>query len=346
MTTTLSTQPTREPAAGPDSARYALDVVVLRGTLVEQEHLMHAAVVDARGALLASARDPHVRAHWRSAAMPFQQLDFVGSGGPAELRWAAEYLALACGSHLGERKQVDLVRLMLRSVHGAEDDLVCAATEPGSDEGEEYLERASQEPGRVHNPCSGKHAAMVACCRVNGWDVAGYHRPEHPLQRAILATVSAWTDVPEAEIVVATDGCGVPQFGIPLARMALAYARLVQRAREPGHPAGVIVDAMAAYPYYVGGTGAFDTLVIESTGGNVIARDGADGVSCFGIRDRALGVAIYAPSANRAAKHTAAIRLLQELGALPPELPESLRACVRSAQAAIRGEVAGEFQVP
>ena len=33
--------------------------------------------------------------------------------------------------------------------------------------------------------CSGKHAAMLATCVVNGWDIATYRRPDHPLQVAI-----------------------------------------------------------------------------------------------------------------------------------------------------------------
>ncbi len=36
--------------------------------------------------------------------------------------------------------------------------------------------------------CSGKHAAMLATCVVNGWDTATYLAPDHPLQRHIAAT--------------------------------------------------------------------------------------------------------------------------------------------------------------
>ncbi len=32
--------------------------------------------------------------------------------------------------------------------------------------------------------CSGKHAAMLATCVVNGWDLATYRDPAHPLQQA------------------------------------------------------------------------------------------------------------------------------------------------------------------
>ena len=37
--------------------------------------------------------------------------------------------------------------------------------------------------------CSGKHAAMLATCVVNGWDTATYRDPDHPLQPAITDTI-------------------------------------------------------------------------------------------------------------------------------------------------------------
>ncbi len=344
MTTATAAEPGSSRLAG-EVERYSLDVVVTRGDLVEQEHLIHVAIVDAEGRIVGAARDPQVRAHWRSCAKPFQQMPFVAADGLRRLRWGAEYLALACGSHLGEPRHVDLVRLMLRSVGATEEDLVCGPTEPQSERGEEYLEKAGKEPGKLHNTCSGKHAAMIACCVLHDWGFAGYHTPDHPLQQRILSTVAEWTDVPQEEIVVATDGCGLPEFGLPLDRMALAYARLVSRSGRSSDVAHPIVEAMAEHPFFMGGSEAYDTQIIEEPAGNVIAKEGADGIACFGIRDQELGIALYALAANKAAKHAAALRLLQRLGTLPGTLSESLQECLRSAQTNTRGEVVGELHV-
>ena len=46
--------------------------------------------------------------------------------------------------------------------------------------------------------CSGKHAAMLLTCVVNGWDTATYRAPDHPLQQAIAATFAELTGEPVA----------------------------------------------------------------------------------------------------------------------------------------------------
>src|SRR2546427_6460396 len=78
----------------------------------------------------------------------------------------------------------------------------------------------------VYSNCSGKHAGMLALARHHGWPTEGYARLDHPVQRRCLAEVSRWTLVPEREIGVAVDGCGVACFALPLRSMGLAYGRL------------------------------------------------------------------------------------------------------------------------
>ena len=41
--------------------------------------------------------------------------------------------------------------------------------------------------------CSGKHAAMLLTCVVNGWDTATYRDPDHPVQRGIRETFEELT---------------------------------------------------------------------------------------------------------------------------------------------------------
>ncbi len=46
--------------------------------------------------------------------------------------------------------------------------------------------------------CSGKHAAMLATCVINGWDPATYRDLDHPLQVALRATVAELAGEPVA----------------------------------------------------------------------------------------------------------------------------------------------------
>src|SRR5918992_5066371 len=78
-----------------------LDVVATRGRIIESRHRIHAAVVDARGCLIAGAGESTLVTHSRSCAKPFQVMPLLESGGFDDLRWGDDQLALACGSHGG-----------------------------------------------------------------------------------------------------------------------------------------------------------------------------------------------------------------------------------------------------
>src|SRR3712207_7900216 len=84
-----------------------LDVVATRGSIIESRHHVHAAVVDARGCLVAGAGEPTMLTHSRSCAKPFQVMPLLESGGFDDLHWGDDQLALACGSH-GDRKSTRL----------------------------------------------------------------------------------------------------------------------------------------------------------------------------------------------------------------------------------------------
>ena len=78
----------------------------------------------------------------------------------------------------------------------------------------------------VYNPCSGKHAAMLALCQFFGWSVRDYFRPEHPVQQMILDDIAAVCQYPREKIYIGVDDCGVPVFGLPIQYMSNAYLRI------------------------------------------------------------------------------------------------------------------------
>ena len=94
--------------------------------------------------------------------------------------------------------------------------------------------RAGGARAPVAMNCSGKHAAMLATCVVNGWDTATYLDPDHPLQQAIAETFAELTGEPVE--VVAVDGCGAPLLSTSLTGLARAFRTLAladRRARAP-----------------------------------------------------------------------------------------------------------------
>ncbi len=330
--------------------RCALDVEVLRGDVVESRHRVHAAVTDADGQLIAHAGDASLATHWRSCAKPLQVFEFVASGGLDAAGWGDEELALACASHGGEPEHVAVAHRMLASLGLTEEALACGPHVPLAERGARLLKAQGVRATRIHNNCSGKHAAMMARARQQGWPTAGYHRLEHAVQQENHERVARWTDLPGPAVPTAVDGCGVPVFVLPLTAMAMAYARLVSGSPTPADPraraaAERIVRAMHAHAFLVGGTGRFDTVLAEVTDGAILAKLGAEGVHTLAWPERGWGMAVKVEDGATRAQYPAVLALLQQLGALPAALPDPLAAFARVPVANTRDEVVGEVHV-
>jgi L-asparaginase II len=301
-----------------------LDVVATRGDIVESRHRVHAAVVDASGALVGWAGDPQLLTVWRSCAKPFQVMPFLASGRFDQLDWGDDELALACASHGGEPEHLAVAQSMLDAVDLEEGDLACGPHDPLSRRGLRIVQQSGERLTRLHNNCSGKHAAMLAYARTEGWHTLGYETCVHPVQQRALEAVGRWTGVQPYRIVQCIDGCGVVAFGLPLSAMALAFARLAAAAARGDEVPARIVGAMRSRPFLIGGTDRFDTLLIQEANGNVIGKVGAEGVHSVAVLDRALGVAVKVEDGNARGQHPAVLRLLQLLGVLPENLSSRL----------------------
>ncbi len=275
----------------------------LRGDLVEAVHDVHAAVLDARGRLVARAGDPDLVTFWRSAAKPIQALPLVEDGVADRFAFTSEELALVCASHSSEPGQVARVRELLGKIGCGERDLLCGPHPPLSEQvARDYATRGVRLTA-VYSNCSGKHAGMLALARHHGWPTEFYTRPDHPVQQRCLREVSRWTDVPVAAIRTATDGCGVVCFGIALRAMALAYARLaiadfgLRIADSKGggsirNPQSAIVQSMMRHPDLIAGEGRPCTELMHAHPGRVVVKVGAEGVYCALLPRDGLGVAI------------------------------------------------------
>ncbi|WP_411282529.1 asparaginase [Gemmatimonas sp.] len=323
----------------------SFDVVVTRGGTVESRHRVHAAVVDASGTLLEAARDPHADTWWRSCAKPFQVMPLVRSGGLERLGWGATQLALACASHGGEPEHVALAESMLAGIGLEEGDLACGAHEPLAARGARLLRESGDRLTRLHNNCSGKHAAMLARALLLGEPTAGYEQGSHAVQRAALNTVALWSGMTAEQIGVAVDGCGVTVFSLPLANMALSYARLAHASTHGDEPSRRILQAMTSHPFLVGGSDRFDTRLMEAVGGNVVCKVGAEGVHTFAIIDRGIGFALKVEDGSQRAQFVAVLAMLSEYDGLPSPLPESLREAAVRVVRNTRGEQVGEVFV-
>jgi L-asparaginase II len=268
-------------------------------------------------------------------------MPFLEGGGHTKLNWGDDQLALACASHGGEPEHVAIAKAMLSDIGLEEGDLACGVHEPLSARGAKVLRDGGLRPTRLHNNCSGKHSAMLARAHLAGWSTHGYEREGHPVQEGCLTSVAEWTGLPPSDIDRGVDGCGVVVFNIPLDAMARAYARFASAIARGEPIAKRIADAMTARPFLVGGSDRFDTVIIEETRGNVIAKIGAEGVHCAAVIDQGIGIAVKVEDGAARAQYPALLEVLRRLGVcdpLPPRLVDFARPKIRNT----RGENVGE----
>jgi L-asparaginase II len=257
--------------------------------------------------------------------------------------WGDDELALACASHAGEPEHVAIAMRMLESLGLEEGDLACGPHEPLSKRGAKLLKESGEHPTRLHNNCSGKHAAMLAHAVRSSAGALGYERASHPVQASVLAMVSLWTGIPASKVLIAVDGCGAVTFGLPLEAMARAFGRFAAAADGGEEVPQRVLESMRSRPFLVGGTERFDTVLLEETQGEVISKVGAEGVHCVAIPAMRVGFAIKVEDGAQRAQYAAVIRLLQYLGILPDELAPRLSSFARSPVMNTRGETVGEL---
>jgi L-asparaginase II len=283
---------------------------VERSGFVESRHLGAVAVADADGRLLAGAGDPDLVVYLRSCAKPFQALAVRALGVEAALGLGQVALAGACGSHNGEPDHVASVRKVLEAAGLDETALRCPPVLPTDRTARSRVDG----PAAVYHNCSGKHAYMLAGSVVRGWAPERYTQPDHPLQAVVGDTLSDFAGAAVEHVGV--DGCGVPVHAMSLRGLATAYARLGDRAGAGDEGPAAVVEAIRRHPFMLSGTGQLDTLLVEATGGRVLAKVGAE--ATYGAVDLSTGTGVAlkvldgAPRA-RAAALLAVLRALDWL---------------------------------
>lgn len=328
-------------------------VEVWRGPIIESRHSGHLVAVDGNGRHICSLGLPETVTYLRSSGKPFQALPVVFSGAADRFGFSEQEVAIACGSHNGEPVHVETVRSMLRKIGLPESALNCGVHEPYSVDVARDLIRRQEPPAAIQNNCSGKHAGMLALAKHLGAATETYDEPTNPVQQMILQTVSDFSGVPVSEVVVGTDGCGVPVFAIPVSAMALMYARLVSPA--PNIPAEVryackrIVNAMISFPIMIGGSkDRLDTELIRAGAGRLISKIGAEGVYTIGVLPspewpQGIGFALKVEDGDdRRARPPAVIDALRQLGVLSETDLQTLSNYSPAVISNRRGEPVGE----
>lgn len=267
----------REASAAPYGLRFAINsfapaAVAVRSGYDESLHHAAGVISGSGGEVIASLGDPDLAVYPRSALKPLQAMAMVQLG----LELEPDLLAVVCASHNGAPEHLESVRRLLARFELSEEDLRNTPSLPLGATAEKAARRAGVEPSPLQQNCSGKHAGMLATCRINGWPTESYVEVDHPLQVAITAMIVETGAVVDH---VGVDGCGAPTQVISLRSLAAAYSSIVGSA---------VFESMTAWPDLVGGPDRDISIWMSAIPG-LMAKEGAAAVMAFALRDGRAG---------------------------------------------------------
>lgn len=331
----------------------------VRGGVVESRHRGSIVEVSVDGMVRRVLGDPDGLVNLRSVVKPFGLVALVEAQGVEEFDLSASELAVMAGSHSGEDIHVRTLQAVFRRSAISQQLLGCGSEGAPIDSlTAARLARDGEKPGPLRHMCSGQHASMLLLCRINGWPMAEYWRPDHPVQRLYASTVArAFATTPEM-LVTSVDACGVPTYAFPLYEVARAFALLADPAGVSGSDpraslAGALLkirSSMLANPELVGGSrDRLDTSIMKTLPGRVVSKGGAEGLRCFAILPepgggRAAGVAIKIEDGGgfERACVAASVETLRQIGLLDAAALRALGRYHRPPALDPRGDVVGE----
>ncbi len=293
-------------------------VEVTRGGRLESLHRGAIAVSDAGGRLRVAIGNVGECVYPRSSLKPVQAIPLIESGASSDFGLGSEETALACASHSGEPQHTFRIAAWQARIGCSVADLACGAHKPIHEATAEAMVARGERWTALHNNCSGKHTGFMTVARAIDAPVAGYERPDHPVQRRVEETLSQLADV-RGPLPFGIDGCTVPNFAIPLSALSRAMASIADPQRlSPGRAQACrqIVSAMMEHPELVGGTGRACTLLMQENP-TIAVKTGAEGVYVAILPALGLGAALKIDDGAGRAAETAIAALLIALGAIP-----------------------------
>jgi len=305
-----------------------LTIQLLREGILESWHTCQAVVVDSKGRVLTLAGCAETSTFARSALKPIQAIPLITSGAMERWRLTEADLAIACGSHPGTVETARQAFHILWQCNVDSSALQCPIP-------------PDKNSPLQHN-CSGKHAAMIAICQQQGWEIASYMDRHHPVQQMILQTMAEMLHMPPAEFISAKDDCGVPTYLLEIGQLAHLFAQLAG-GETYRLPLECVVRSMTQYPHLIAGAGKFDTELMQLSHGELISKSGAEGVQCVGKVGEGLALALKVADGSARARHVAAIHLLRQLGWLSLSNAEKLAESFAMPSPYSRLEVIGEI---
>jgi len=326
---------------------------VYRGKREDAVHYGTIAVVDKVGNLTHYLGDPEYFVFTRSSAKPFQLIPLLQTGAADKYKFSPKQLAVMCGSHIGSDEHRQVVQSNLDAAGNDAANLKCGTHLPI------FMMLSGEYPNHnehldaVRHNCSGKHSGFLALTKFLGEDINDYLNPDSKVQQMVLDVIADMYEYPREKITIATDGCSLPNFGMPLKNTAIAFKKLAT-GRSDGKISSEILkrvrDAMVAFPEMVSGEGRFDLALSRAFPDNIVCKVGAEAVEGIGFADPPIGIAVKIHDGNQRALYPVCIEVLRQLGIIndindDSPLKTFQEAEIRNYMKILTGQVKAEFRL-
>ncbi|MGG3563924.1 asparaginase [Neobacillus rhizosphaerae] len=265
-----------------------------RGDVLENIHRGSICIVDDQGRVRYSHGNPDAITFYRSAAKPIQAIPAFRRGVDVAFHLTPIESTLLAASHRGEHFHVEALQTLAKKIECTEQDLLCMPTYPLNPDAKTELIWMNQPARRLYHNCSGKHFGMMALAKLLAVSTENYWERSHPVQKEILQYLSLLSDYPMDKINCGVDGCGVPVYALPLKHMAISYVRLacpdLMEDAELEAAIRKVCQLMNDHHLMIGGSKQICSTLLQDR--NIVAKGGAKGVYCIGLKEERLGISL------------------------------------------------------
>ena len=293
----------------------------------------------------------------RSALKPIQLLPHFASPDFEAHGFDFATRAILVASHSGDADHVAAVDRVLAAAAAERSALACGPQDPLDRQARKALYRSGGEGSAIHNNCSGKHAGFLLSARRLGAPLDGYLDPDHAVQVEVRDLLAELTGMSKSDLKPGIDGCGAPNWPLPLVALAGLFRDLADPQRLPQRlacGARRILEAVSREPQFLAGRGRFDTALMRAGGAGLIGKCGAEGVFAVGVVPTStrpgLGIAMKIEDGNQRGYEKALPALLAALGVLGAEpertdgeLAPFARGLIRNTQGLVVGRAVSRW---
>lgn len=182
------------------------------------------------------------------------------------------FWSLIVGSHSGQIAHILELKNLAEALQVPLEALQCPCSYPMDQEATCVMRQQGTPPSRLHHPCAGKHLGVLGAAFQAKVDVTSYLSPDHPIQRRIKSAIETRLGHSCAWV---TDSCGLPTAVVTAQDHLNLWSALAQ---DQSTAAATIKRVWLKSPLLAGGKGRLDTELMEAFPGQLLAKEGADGL--------------------------------------------------------------------